>query len=144
MKNKAHRDLQDAAEEHLEGWLGKDAADELGKVGTLDRNQAGGNTVDKLLTYNLQQAREVFVRLARGIWPDGRMLGKMKKQVRSAVADAPKVQPKGHTFMWCAGQWRSSGCGVRWGGALAERKVQWGLRHRGRGLVTQAHDGGFP
>ncbi len=40
MKIKAHRDRPDVAEEHLEGWLGNEAADEWTKVGALDRNVA--------------------------------------------------------------------------------------------------------
>ncbi len=65
----------------------------------LDRNEAWGNAVDKLLTHNLRQARSVIAWLAQDVWLDGRMLGKIKQQVRSADADQPKVHLKGDTWM---------------------------------------------
>ncbi len=98
MKIKAHTDRQDAAEEDLEGWL-DEAADQKAKVGALDRSEAWGNAVGKLLTHNLRHARAVMTWLAQGVWTDGRMLGKIEQLARSADADMPKAHIKGHTWM---------------------------------------------
>ncbi len=47
--------------------------------------RAGGHPVDKLLTSSLWKAREVMCWLAKRVWPDGRLLGKIKKQVRMGM-----------------------------------------------------------
>lgn len=84
-----------------------------------------------LLSHNLRQARL-----------DGRVLGKIKKQVRPADTDAPKTQSKGHVDV-VGGQWRCSGCGGAEGKARSQRQeVQRWLRRRG--LVAQAPEGGVP
>ncbi len=75
------------------GWLGNEAA----KVGLLDRNDAWGNAVDKLLTSILRKAREVICWLAKGVRLDGRLLGKIKKQVHVAGGDQVAKVVKGQT-----------------------------------------------